>query len=141
MQCCNEIAVKTLHFLATLPFGVISRFICLPLHPKQTNIHHPTQTPMNRSIKFLLATAFIALTSSFTPISNSHSECCEHAIEKTYDAHINAQGYTVYYAPYSGERYHRTSNCSGLRRARSIASTSKEDAVSKGLTPCGICYK
>lgn len=102
---------------------------------------NPAQTPMNRSIKFLLATAFIALTSSFTPISNSsHSECCEHAIEKTYDAQINAQGYTVYYAPDHGKRYHSTSNCKGLRNANSIASTSQGNAVSKGLTPCKLCY-
>ena len=49
---------------------------------------------------------------------------------------------TVYYAPYSGMRYHNTLNCEGLEDAISIEQTTYYDArIRHGLTPCGYCRR
>ena len=46
-------------------------------------------------------------------------------------------GRVVYYAPYSGERYHSSPGCRGLSRAKSVDSCTKEEARARGLTPPG----
>ncbi|MCC6798193.1 MAG: hypothetical protein IT366_23975 [Candidatus Hydrogenedentes bacterium] len=49
-------------------------------------------------------------------------------------------GATVWIAPYSGKKYHRTSGCRGLSNARSTQSLSLSEAMSQGYTACQICY-
>ncbi len=49
-------------------------------------------------------------------------------------------GSTVYYTP-NGRKYHSTSNCSTLKRSKTIYSTSQESARASGRTPCKVCYR
>jgi len=49
-------------------------------------------------------------------------------------------GATVWIAPYSGKKYHRTSGCRGLSNARSTQSMSLSEAMAQGYTACKICY-
>lgn len=46
----------------------------------------------------------------------------------------------VYIAPYSGQRYHSSSNCEGLLYANKIQAIKLNDAVNKGYSPCGYCF-
>lgn len=53
---------------------------------------------------------------------------------------VTARGAKVYIAPYSGTKYHISSTCRSLRRAREIQKIKKSRAVALGYTPCRICY-
>ena len=46
---------------------------------------------------------------------------------------------TVYIAPNSGNRYHRSQECRSLRNARSVVSINRDKARADGYTPCKIC--
>lgn len=46
-------------------------------------------------------------------------------------------GTRVFIAPESGNRYHYSSNCRGLKKANSIVEVTIEDAMARGLTICG----
>lgn len=52
---------------------------------------------------------------------------------------LDAGADTVYITE-SGQKYHRTNSCSGLRNSKSISAVTKEVAVEMGRTPCKICY-
>ena len=43
------------------------------------------------------------------------------------------------YITKTGTKYHLNRNCRGLSNAKSIFETTKDDAVSKGLSPCLLC--
>ena len=43
----------------------------------------------------------------------------------------------VFIAPYSGVKYHRTSECEGLSNARSIESITLDNAIEQGYGLCG----
>ena len=48
----------------------------------------------------------------------------------------------VYYAPYSGVRYHVRETCDGLENAVDVERTTRLNArIGKGLTPCGYCRR
>lgn len=47
-------------------------------------------------------------------------------------------GGTVYIAPHSGSKYHRTRNCSGLSRAKEVVGVSPSEA--QGYSACKKCY-
>lgn len=67
--------------------------------------------------------------------------------------HVNNEGVWDYTAPFennvqtvywsgNGKRYHNDPNCNGLRHKKtSLSSGSVAEAVARGLTPCGICYR
>ncbi|MBQ7045865.1 MAG: DNA/RNA non-specific endonuclease [Clostridia bacterium] len=47
---------------------------------------------------------------------------------------------THVYITKTGAKYHSTSSCSGLKKAKAIYDSTVSEAKSKGLTPCSICY-
>lgn len=56
-------------------------------------------------------------------------------------ADTDADDYTVYVAPFSGQRYHSMDDCSGLLFADRTEAVSLAYAAAHGYTPCQICAK
>ena len=46
---------------------------------------------------------------------------------------------TVYYVP-NGDKYHKTSRCTTLKRSKNIYSTTRDKARAAGRQPCKVCY-
>lgn len=61
--------------------------------------------------------------------------------EPTVEAKVSEPvGEIVFIAPYSGTKYHRSENCRSLKKARSVESLTRSEAVEQGYDPCKICY-
>ena len=66
--------------------------------------------------------------------------CVALAAVMLFDAsNVQAAATMVYIAPYEGEKYHKSKDCRGLNKAKSIKKLRLSVAKKDGYEPCKIC--